>query len=125
MTVRVIFVDLNPTYGITDNNIMIINRDAINRQIYNILSTLKGTRIFEPEFGSNIQAMIFEPKNQVSSSSIYAEVISALKRWQPRIKVNSASTYVTETEDGYLVHIDYTILANKSLGTYDLRVSRD
>ena len=51
-------LDLNTYYGTTykANELLVDDATSINQQILNLLGTTPGAVLFEPEFGSRVQA---------------------------------------------------------------------
>ena len=70
-------------YGV-DRNVGI---EVINDSIEMILSTCKGSRFFEPEFGSNLCRLVFEPIDNILFEKLKVEVVDALRKWEKRIKI--------------------------------------
>jgi len=84
--------------------------EDIAQSIEIILTTPKGSKIFEPEFGSKLYKFI----DNVSPSvipQIVAEVWKALKRWEPRIRLINVDVKRLEKEGSYklVIRIEYEI----------------
>jgi len=60
---------------------------VIRRSIHIILNTAPGERVMRPEFGCNLQDMIFMPANDQTAALVERHVAEALARWEPRITV--------------------------------------
>lgn len=60
------------------------NVDVMLRSIMNLLMTIKGTYIFDPEFGCNIVKYIFEPADEITRESILQDVAANLARYEDR-----------------------------------------
>lgn len=74
----------------------------IVESIRQILSTRKGERIMEPQFGSLIDTQIFETNDEAAQNMIKFQIKEALKEQEPRIEVLN----VDLTEDGnYIIAI--------------------
>lgn len=85
--------------------------DHIMQSIRDILTTRKGTRLMEPEYGSDIPRLIGAGITKDAFVDIYAAVASALRRWEKRIKVRRVQ--VVDLSPGNLVvDIDLQLLAN-------------
>jgi Bacteriophage baseplate protein W len=56
-----------------------------------LLLTSKGERVMEPEYGTNLRQIIFEPNAQGIESHIQQEIVEALNRWEPRVELTSLS----------------------------------
>jgi phage baseplate assembly protein W len=67
--------------------------------IYQILGTRIGERVMEPEFGSRIHELIFEPIDQICISLGRVYTIQAIERWEPRVSLNDVDVRVN-TDQG-------------------------
>jgi len=84
--------------------------EDIAQSIEVILTTPKGSKIFEPEFGSELHKFI----DNVSPSvipQIVAEVWKALQRWEPRIRLINVDVKRLEKEGSYklVIRVEYEI----------------
>ena len=59
--------------------------EPIYQSIHNILATRKTERLFNPEFGSSIKDVIFEPIDDVTEQLIFNRIIEAIEKWEPRV----------------------------------------
>ena len=84
---------------------LVYDLDSIYQSIGNILSTRKGTRLFLPEFGSNIEDLLFEPMDDITASKLYDFVIEAIERWEPRVQLDYGRSSVTPNYDKYLYDV--------------------
>lgn len=80
--------DVNINYSLTDGNLQVTDIDAINNMIENILTTTPGERPFEPEFGSDIPGMLFDPCDETTAWKMETAAFTALKRWMPYVSVD-------------------------------------
>lgn len=87
----------------------------IEEAVWIILSTAKGERVMEPEFGCGIHDYVFAPNNPATRGSISFEVHKALAEFEPRIEVTGVRVESPpETDNQLLVRVDYRVLANNS-----------
>ena len=100
------------------NSEYVYNVNAIKQSIKNILSTRKGTRIFNAEFGSDIHKYLFEIMN---------EIVIAVGRWEPRVTIEVGLSGVTaDYQNGiYWVNIVFRIKSNPSeLHNFEIGITR-
>lgn len=62
--------------------------------IYQILGTRPGERVMEPEFGSRIHELIFEPLDQICISLGRVYTVQAIERWEPRVALGDVQVKV-------------------------------
>ena len=106
------YIDANTNYLLDDNPLLVQDLSAIANQVYNILSTDIGERIFEPEFGSNLKDFVFGPTDDTTAWLIEGEIVRALGRWMPRIEIIRNQTFAVPYPDEryFDVEIRYRIL---------------
>jgi phage baseplate assembly protein W len=93
--------------------------EDIEQSITTILLTPKGTKIFEPEFGSELLSYIDRPAPQYIPR-IVAEVWRAIQRWEPRVNLLKVEVKPAFS-DGYRFEI-VLIYEIKKLNTVRIQV---
>lgn len=61
--------------------------EHLRQSIADVLSTPIGSRRHRPEYGSKVRAYVDMPVNEGWKSSVQAEAVRALQRWEPRLKL--------------------------------------
>lgn len=85
----------------------------IHESILQILGTRPGERLMNPEFGSRLKDLVFEPNDFVFKGLIRHYVIDAIERWEKRVYVTDVSFDDTpETVDANTipVRISYRVI---------------
>ncbi len=72
--------------------------DHLRQSVRDILSTPVGSRVMNREYGSTLFQLVDAPLNRSTLVEIYAATASALRRWEPRLKVETVN--VTKSEAG-------------------------
>ena len=88
----------------------------IRESIFIILMTRFQERINLPDFGANLGVFLFEPNTVTTRHLIETEIERALRRWEPRITVDSVSV-VSDASDPLLAiaTITYRLVASQAL----------
>ena len=82
----------------------------IRESIWILLSTAKGERVMEPDYGCDIWQYVFRTIDNSLIGQIDYAVSQALLNWEPRITVERVETSpMPGTEGALLISIDYTI----------------
>lgn len=102
---RVVWSDLS--YEGLPGNVTHLN--AIQESLNNMLSTSPGERLFNPQFGCNLEGMLFELCDEVTADMIRIELFKCLGRWDPRIGVNLAMTSVTALPEEFRFNINLVL----------------
>ena len=94
----------------------------INDSIQMILSTCKGSRLFEPEFGSNLCRLVFEPLDDILFSKLKVETVTALQQWEKRIVITDVNVSKDDTNainNNYVyIQINYKLRNTNVEGNY-------
>jgi len=94
--------------------------ERINDSIHLILATRIGERLFNPEFGSKLPELVFEPNDAVFKRLLVFHTSDALKRWEKRIEILNVTIIENLDGDGNMVgvHIQYRIRNSHIKGSY-------
>ena len=92
-------------------------KDQIKSNLINLLLTNKGERVFNPEFGSDINRTLFEGITEETASSITDLIKLSTRTFMPEIEVINVKVDI-ESPDQYTlrVTVEYIILIS---GTSD------
>lgn len=107
------FKDLSVTFKkhpVTDDIVSVKDKAAIVQSISNLLLTNKGERPFQPDLGCGLRNVLFEPLDFASAGIIRSEITDTLKKYEPRITVDTIRVYPDQLNNGYDVEISYTIV---------------
>ena len=61
--------------------------DHLAQSVRDILTTPVGSRVMRRDYGSRIPELIDQPLTGALRLQVFAEVVEALARWEPRIQV--------------------------------------
>ena len=95
--------------------------DAVKGALVSILKTNFGERLFAPEFGTGIRALLFEQMNPLTEQRIKKEVESAVARHEPRAEVLGISVKAQEEQNRYEVSVVFNVASEaetQKLTTY-------
>lgn len=87
-----------------DTGAAITDLDHIRQSIRDILTTPIGTRVMRREYGSLIPKLIDAPLNSATVQRVLAATVTALLRWEPRIRVKRVQ--LTLADDGAGLTVD-------------------
>jgi phage baseplate assembly protein W len=87
----------------------------IRESIRVILLTNLRERVRLAEFGGGLNTFLFEPNNVATQRAIEERMLQALKRWEPRIAVESARVETDpEDREAAVATIQYKLVATQS-----------
>lgn len=70
-----------------------------------ILGTVPGERVGEPEFGSRLHELVFEPADETTVRLAKKYTAEAIARWDPNVEVVAVAPEIVENE--IRIFIDY------------------
>lgn len=93
--IRYVYVDINSAFGENNQRVLLTDIEAINVQIYNLLSTNIGDVDYEPFLGSGLPDRIFDQNYSVTETELKQDVHRALTQWLgDRISVRVNDTQI-------------------------------
>jgi phage baseplate assembly protein W len=87
-----------------------LNEKAIINSVKNLVSTNFYERPFQPELGSAIRALLFEPVDSVFGASIERRLFDVINNYEPRVSVESIVAVPAPDENGYRVSMTFYIV---------------
>tara|TARA_S200002703_G_C3799272_1_gene246949 strand:- start:148 stop:528 length:381 start_codon:yes stop_codon:yes gene_type:complete len=81
-------IDFNFAKNPVTNDVSIVqDADAIKASVRNIILTDAGERPFNPNLGSSLRGLLFEPLSPITSSAIESRIRNTLTVFEPRIEI--------------------------------------
>ena len=94
---------------------MLSDVDDIQSSLLILLTTRPGERVMRPDYGCNLDELLFEPLTTTFKTYIKDLVSTAILYYEPRIEVNSIELDDTgELEGRIVISIDYTVSATNT-----------
>ena len=111
-------LDFTP-HPVTGDIRPVTNETAIKRSIRNLLMTKKGSKPFNPDYGSNISDYLFTQLSGFSSYDLKESIFETLLKYEPRINVEDVM--IRELyNDGIEIVVQYIV---KNVGRRDTFVT--
>ena len=110
------FKDLSVTFKkhpVTSDLVTVKDKAAIVQSISNLLLTNKGERPFQPNLGSNINRVLFEPMDYASAGLIKTEIRDTLKIYEPRVSVQKIYCEPDFDNNAYQVELQFKIVGRE------------
>ena len=94
---------------------MLSDQEDIQSSLEILLTTRPGERVMRPDYGCNLDELVFEPLTTTFKTYIKDLIATAILYYEPRIEVNSIDLDDTgELEGRILISIDYTVNATNT-----------
>ena len=87
--------------------------DAVRQAILLLLTTRPGERVMRPDYGCNLQVLLFSPNDDTTAGLAIHYVRQALDRWEPRIRVIRLDALAHRERAELLeIHLEYRVLVS-------------
>ncbi|MES2108667.1 MAG: GPW/gp25 family protein [Bacteroidota bacterium] len=94
---------------------MLSDEADIESSLQILLSTRKGERVLRPDYGCNLDELVFEPLTTTFETYIKDLIATAILYYEPRIDVNKINLDDSGVYEGRIViSIDYTVRSTNS-----------
>lgn len=86
------------------------DKDNVADSLRVILNTRKGDRAGMPTFGCNLPDRVFDPNDLFSMNIIRDDIIQAIRRWEPRVRVRKVILTPDEANFTFDVDLRYEVI---------------
>jgi len=83
---------------------------AVINSIKNLVMTQHYEVPFQPEIGSNIQKLLFEPLDSVTGSLVEMEIKQTIQNFEPRVSVSKVQVFPNYDKNGFSVGMEFYII---------------
>ena len=83
---------------------------AVINSIKNLVMTQHYEVPFQPEVGSNIQKLLFEPLDSVTGSLVEMEIKQTIQNFEPRVSVSKVQVFPNYDKNGFSVGMEFYII---------------
>ena len=107
------FKDISATFKvnpITDDLIVATNASAIARSLRNLVMTVPGERPFNPNLGSGVSRLLFDPMDEMTSLNIKTEIEHTIRTFEPRVELLEVIVKPNYDENEYNITIKFEII---------------
>lgn len=105
-----IYSDIDFTFTkkpVTKDIALSYNEKAVLRSIRNLLSTRKFERPFNPDLGSNLDALLFELISPLTGIALEKECRSLLEKYEPRAIIQSLNVNPQPDKNAYSLTLSF------------------
>lgn len=119
-----VYSDINPDNPF--DNSLVENAESVLYSLTNIFSTDQDERLFNLDVTANLNDLLFEPISDEITSLIYARVVDAIHRLEPRVQLNNQNSWVIPNYDAneYIAYFEFTILGLQGVYNQGFRLPK-
>lgn len=111
-TLKKLYSDIDFTFTrkpVTNDVALSYDEMAVVRSVRNLLLTNHYEKPFQPELGSNINSLLFEPVSPVVSASLQSEIENMINNYEPRAQLKSVTINAKPDQNAYEVSLEFYI----------------
>lgn len=114
------FKDLNITFKphpVTGDLIVKKDDAAVKQAIVNLLMTSRGERPFQPNLGSDLRRILFNPLDASTAAQIGENIRETLDTYEPRISILQLDVDTNFDDNGFDVELEFEIIGREDTPT--------
>lgn len=104
--------------------VRVVNEDSIKNSIKNLLLTDKGERLFNPNIGSNIRKILFEPISIATEVSLREYILDVVGKYEPRIELHQVLVSPNIDENAYTINMVYSLINTGEVAQVNILLNR-
>jgi phage baseplate assembly protein W len=124
---QLVFSDLNLTFSkhpVTGAVSVLKNADAVKRAVRNLIMTNYYERPYNPAFGGNVSALLFENADSMTEIKVFNGIKQAIANWEPRANLDNLIVDVQPDSNSLFVKIVFSINNIKEPVELDIMIDR-
>lgn len=98
--------------------------EAIKRSIRNLVMTNYNERAFQPEIGSGIRALLFEPVDTITAHELEEAIKRTIENFEPRVTLFNVNVLDNADFNQYDITIEFQINSTPLSGTVVIALER-
>ena len=122
-----IYSDLDLTFRrlpVTNDVALSYDEQAVVRSVRNLLLTGFYERPFQPNLVSNLNKLLFEPADQITSNLIESEIKNVISNFEPRVTINTINVTISPDENSFNLSMTFFVGNNTRATTVTLLLQR-
>ena len=122
-----IYTDLDLTFNrmpVTNDIALSYDEQAVIRSVRNLLLTNYYEKPFQPNIGSNIDKLLFEPVNSLTAGLIADEIKTVVTNYESRVKIDNITVSPNIDGNSFTASVRFFIGNNTSPTAVNLFLQR-
>jgi phage baseplate assembly protein W len=120
------YLDIDLTFAKRPSGDIYKKKDAaaVKQSIKNLLLTDFYEKPFQPFFGGNLRAMLFELADEDTEDEVEENIINAINKYEPRAEILTISVNVLPDQNDMRVSVYFKIISTQETVTFTTNLSR-
>lgn len=116
-------VNMNP-HPVSGALLRFVNEKAVTRSIRNLIQTNPGERLYQPNVGSGIRSLLFEPMSQFTANTLRTMIEETIREYEERAQILAVQVIPEEERNRYSVTIVYMLINKPDPVTVNVTLQR-
>lgn len=116
-------INMNP-HPVSGALLRFVNEKAVTRSIRNLILTNPGERLYQPDIGSGIRSLLFEPMTQFTANTLRKLIEDTIRKYEERAQVLGVDVRPDEERNRYVVTIVYMLINKPDPITVNVTLQR-
>ena len=95
---------------LTKDLLVLKNESAISRSVQNLVLTLQGEKMFDPDLGCAVNRLLFENVDMFTADNLRREIESVIENYEPRVDIDTVTVEPDFEGNAMDVTIVYVII---------------
>lgn len=116
-------LSLNLTPNPVTGDITVVkNENAVKKALINLIRTPKGSKPFNPDYGSTVFNYLFAQADEQSQLDLNEELADTIRRFEPRVNLIAIESSIDD--NGVEVTVEYYVLNSSQLQSLTTNITR-
>lgn len=98
--------------------------NSVKQALRNLFFYQRGEKKFDPNFGSGIRAMLFEPVDNISAGILEKEIEVMIENYEPRVLLDNVIVIASADTNDYEVRVDFHVVGQREPQVYTTLLER-
>lgn len=98
--------------------------NSIKQSVKNLILTSPGERPFNPQLGSGVRALLFEPVDAFTALDLKEAITLVLENYEPRVRVTGIDVQDEADNNRYRIYLSFQIVTTLQTGNVDFYIER-
>ena len=120
------YLDIDLTFAKRPSGDIYKKKDAaaVKQSIKNLLLTDFYEKPFQPFYGANLRAMLFELADEDTEDEVEENIINAINKYEPRAEILTITVNVLPDQNDMRVSVYFKIISTQETVTFTTNLSR-
>jgi len=126
-TLKKIYADLDLTFKRvpgTNDVALRYDENAVISSVRSLLLTNFYERPFQPDVGSNLNKLLFEPATELTATILDMEIRNTIKNYEPRVDIDELNVTLNADGNAFSVYLSFYVGNNSTPTAVNLILQR-